>query len=270
MVKDYEKQAKPKRPDSKSYQTLVKYHLDQFVPLRMEFFRYIAKILHEFLVDFQIDKPMVPFLANALETQMRRLARIILKREVLTNAKTPKMLLAIDVRKTKNQLGSEEILVPTRVKQMLSEMSSVRLEKKREFRNECLLTVVEILTKLKERSPLNSVVVRYAASLEPKDMCEAKDASVVKFNSLAEKISKYQWITCDEADTAKEQYNEFIYGDCVKFSDTISKVDHHVSRLDQFLRPYLDKPIFADLWKVCSIIFTLSHGQASIERLFSE
>ena len=137
------------------------------MPPRMEFFRHIAKILHEFLVDFQTDKPMIPFLANALEKQMRKLGRIVLKREVLAAAKTAKMLLHIDFKKTKNQLQRDEIVLGTRLKQMLSEMSSVRLEKKNEFRSECLLTVIAILVKLKERSPLNSVVVRCAALLDP-------------------------------------------------------------------------------------------------------
>ena len=96
-----------------------------------------------------------------------------------------------------------------------------------------------------------------------------KAACVIKFNVLAEKLSKYKWITCDEADRAKEQYSEFIYGDCVKFQDEISKFDPHVNRLDQFMRLYLDKPSYVELWKVCTIIFAQSHGQASIERGFS-
>ena len=42
------------------------------------------------------------------------------------------------------------------------------------------------------------------------------------------------------------------------------------NRFDSFLSGYMKGVAkFANLWKVCKIIFTLSHGQADIERGFS-
>ena len=72
VIKDWESQCKSKRPKNGSYEVLVASYKDVFVSLRMEFFRFVAKILHEFLVEFQTDSPMVPFLSDALEKQMQK------------------------------------------------------------------------------------------------------------------------------------------------------------------------------------------------------
>lgn len=64
----------------------------------------------------------------------------------------------------------------------------------------------------------------------------------------------------DEADGAKEQHNEFVRWNCVKFFEIFEKFDHLVDRLDEFLGFYYNEPHFASLWKVCKVIFVLSHG----------
>ena len=43
---------KSKHPKNKSYETLVTHHSDKFVPLRMEFLKYLAKMLKSFLLQF--------------------------------------------------------------------------------------------------------------------------------------------------------------------------------------------------------------------------
>ena len=269
VVKHWESQCKSSRPDNKSYETLVKHHQDVFVPLKMEFFRHTAKIFKEFLVQFQTDAPMVPFLAHALERQMRKIAKIVIKRKVLKDAKTPYSLMKIDLDKEENRRADDDIELGTALKEMLSS-PSVRPERKREFKRQCKLTIISVLKKLNERSPLNFAIVRNASSLMPQQMIKDKEASIIRFKSLAEKLSKLKLLSSDQCDKAKEQYEEFVDDECVKYRETFSKFDHVVDSLDKFLGVYLHKvPKYECLWIVCKIVFVLSHGQAAIERGYS-
>ena len=51
-IKDWEGQCQSNRLNNKSYETLVGHYQNHPVPLRMEFFRYIANLLQNFLTKF--------------------------------------------------------------------------------------------------------------------------------------------------------------------------------------------------------------------------
>ena len=104
VISHWQSLAKSKRPGNKSYATLVENYQDKFVPLRFEFFRYLAKILQEYLTVFQTDRPMVPFLADALEKQLRKLIKIFITRDALNEAKTKLLLVNLNMTKKENLL----------------------------------------------------------------------------------------------------------------------------------------------------------------------
>lgn len=64
---------------NKSYETLVTHHNDKFVQLRIQFFKYLAKKLKLFLLQFQSDRPVVSFLSASLEEILCVLMKAILK-----------------------------------------------------------------------------------------------------------------------------------------------------------------------------------------------
>ena len=96
-----------------------------------------------------------------------------------------------------------------------------------------------------------------------------KEATIRKFNSFEEKFSNLGWISCDEADDTKEQYNEFGHKDCVKCFEKFEKFDNLCDRLGEFLRFYCNKPHFTSSWKFSKVVLVLSHGQAELECGFS-
>ena len=58
----------------------------------------------------------------------------------------------------------------------------------------------------------------------------------------------FEWgLAGDEADDTKEEYNEFIHGNCVKSFKKFAKFDHLVVRLDEFLGFYCNRQHFASL-----------------------
>ena len=49
-------------------------------------------------------------------------------------------------------------------------------------------------------------------------MVEEKELSKTKFQGLVERFSKLKWLTADEADDAKQQFDEFVDTECPKQS----------------------------------------------------
>ena len=47
-------------------------------------------------------------------------------------------------------------------------------------------------------------------------MVEEKDLSKMKFQGLVERLCKLKWLTADEADDAKQQFDEFMDTECPK------------------------------------------------------
>ena len=64
---------KNKQPhkDNKSFPHLVSAITDPLMICKFKFFAATAKILNKFLLQFQTDKPMAPFLAHALDEIIR-------------------------------------------------------------------------------------------------------------------------------------------------------------------------------------------------------
>ena len=177
--------------------------------------------------------------------------------------------MKIDVESKDNRLDVNDIELGTTLKQKLNDLS-VRPERKQQFKRECASTVVEIILKLKERSPLNSAIVRNASSLSPKEMAESKEAALLKFQKLSEKLSRLKWITGDESDAAKNQFEDFLAKECAQNREKFLKFDRSVHSLDTFLGEFLCEPSkYQALWKVCKVVLVLSHGQAATERGFS-
>lgn len=94
------------------------------------------------------------FLSSALEKQMRKLCRIVLKGSILNEATTAYLLPHVDIEKKENQFNFDRVKLGTKQKQMLSWDFAVRPKKKREFKMGLALTLRQILKKIKERSLL--------------------------------------------------------------------------------------------------------------------
>ena len=165
----------------------MKHHNDKFVPLRMQFFRFLTKKLKPFLLQFQSDKPMVPFLSDSLEELLRSLMKVIVK-EVLEEASTAPSVTKIDITKFSNQLEAEQVKLGTSLKQSLSLMES-RPEEKRAFKRECKQVIIVLIQKLQERFPLKYSIARNSSALSPNSMVEEKELAKMKFQGLVVSLS---------------------------------------------------------------------------------
>ena len=101
-------------------------------------------------------------------------------------------------------------------------------------------------------------------------MVEEKELSKMKFQGLVDQLCKLKWLTADKADDAKHQLDEFVDTECLKHREKFASFDKLSDAVDVFLSNFLHKiPKHKVFWKVCSIIFVLSHGQSAVERGFS-
>ena len=115
---------------------------------KLHFFALIASILKPFLVVFQSDNPMLPFLCDELSNVSKRLIALMYKKEKIDEAKAVSKAMKEDWLKNKNSQMEEFLIdIGAAAKDDLSK-AKVATEKKRKFRGECKLFVVNLLLKL--------------------------------------------------------------------------------------------------------------------------
>ena len=56
-------------------------------------------------------------------------------------------------------------------------------------------------------------------------MVEEKKLSKMKFQGLVERLCKLKWLTTDEADDAKQQFDEFVDIECPKHREKFASFD---------------------------------------------
>lgn len=270
LVKHWLHLPKSKRPkDNKSYDTLVKYHLDETMLAKFHFFKHIASLLQEFLVSFQTDKPMVPFLATSLENVLRKLMKKFVSPHILEEENTPYKLVKLDLSKKDVCLPAQLVDVGTATKTKLKSLK-LSSEQKLKFKNTCLSMLKAIVEKLQERCPLKYSVVRCASCLDPTSMVSVPEVSKLQFNALIDKLYSSNWLPEKRAEEAKVQFDEFLSLTLKENQEKFSKFDWKEQRVDGFLGSFLHRnEKYKALWDVCQIVFICSHGQSSIERGFS-
>lgn len=88
-VKYWEGLSKSKKPrNNKSFDCLVIHYQDKLMTAKLHFYAFIAGILKPFLVLFETDNPMLPFMYDELYEISKRLIVMMYKKEKIVEAKT--------------------------------------------------------------------------------------------------------------------------------------------------------------------------------------
>ena len=74
--------------ESKNFNPLVIHYEDLLITAKLQFLDFIAGILNPFLVLFQTDNPMLPFMYEELSKISKRLIVLMYKKEKIDEAKT--------------------------------------------------------------------------------------------------------------------------------------------------------------------------------------
>ena len=113
--------------------------------------------------------------------------------------------------------------------------------------------------------------MRNATCLNPVVMSSMDHEALQKmFDSIVDTMHKNKRIISKGADLAKKQYDYFLSNEASKYHNDFKNFDFLKTRLDEFMKSYtLIENKYEKFWDVCKYIFTLSHGQSSVERAFN-
>ena len=84
VIKYWESLCESKRPKNTSYEILVKHYKDPLVPTKLQFFAFVASIFQPYLVIFQTNSPMIPYMFCELEKIFNQLIRLYVGKMLLT------------------------------------------------------------------------------------------------------------------------------------------------------------------------------------------
>ena len=263
-----------KRPKSKSYTNVLSHIQDTLIVAKLKFFVYVAGILQSYLTCYQGDGPMVPFMVEDIQKFYTQLLHIIIKPKHLDECKNALGLLQLDfdddtlLPDMKIHLGfaaEEEIRI------LVSE-KMIQVDAVTTLRQEAKSFVVATCNKIIARNPMGYVIIRNAICFNPKSI--VKETSTVlqmKMKKLIMKLVSLKVIKFETGDAAMTQYREFLSNEVVQQREKLLSFDRKTQRLDDlFFQDMKVEETYPDLAMIMKIIFTLSHGQASVERGFND
>ena len=97
-----------------------------------------------------------------------------------------------------------------------------------------------------------------------------KQKCVNYFDRLVDKLYNLNRISSKHADEAKKEYFQLVSSAQNKHKDTFLSFDEGKSCLDSFFVDLMHGDArYRKCWTIFKIVFTLSHGQAAVERGFS-
>ena len=271
FINHFEGLCKSKRPqNNKSYDRLVTHRLDLLVPSKFHFFSFLARILEPYLIMFQTEMPMIPFMFDELAKILYQLLALIYRKKKLDEMKNLKDVMKESFLKNEvNFIDEMQVDIGAAAKDSLAKVS-VATEKKRAFRKECRTAIQWVLLKLLERLPTNKAIVVAASCLSPKNMANIPDKSEKRCKVLVDTLYSLKFISTKVADTAKFQFSQFLKSEVALDRKKFMDFDFKKDRLDSFLYSIIGtNPDYTALWGVCKLVFIISHGQAQTERGFS-
>ena len=269
-VKTVQKDKQYCEPTSKSYQTVKKIvNTDPLICLKMAFFESVAKQLQPFLVLFQSDSPLLPFMSTHLQKMITALMKRFIKSDLVERANTVSRLLRLDVLDKKNIVDREKIDVGFVVKNLIKTM---KREKKisdlqvMEFLLQSLAFLQKTTKKLMEKTPISYTFARDVTCLDPSVFLN--DTAKTRFRSVLSKLVETKHIKARDCDRLIWKFDEF--QEKAKLETTCSEFKPQENRLDCMIFKLIGKdPEYEALWEVFKLLLILSHGQASVERGFS-
>ena len=89
-----------------------------------------------------------------------------------------------------------------------------KVEEEKLFLKDSVKVLKALVLKLQERSPLQSLVVRYCSALSPRNMVEHPKECPVKYNKLVDVRFKHNWLRYMEEDRCKCQFEDLFKSVC--------------------------------------------------------
>ena len=182
-------------------------------------------------------------------------------------------LISIDVGDKDNQ--SKDVVVGYAAQVKLDKMKQKDLASLKEisaFKNECKVLLIYVMEKLFEKSPLKYGFVRSCRVFDPKRlaiMSEKLSRSCI--HNIISYFLSLNLINAKYGYKVRDQFSDFLENELNLHKEKFLCFNKFEDRLDHFFfHGSIGMEKYPELSGIAQIIFTLSHGQASVERGFSE
>ena len=130
--------------------------------------------------------------------------------------------------------------------------------------------IVLLVEKVQEHCPIKYQVTLCTPSLSLGNMVSDKQKCVKHFDRLVDKLYNLNRISSKHADEAKKEYCQLVSSGQNEHKDAFLSFDEKKSGLDSFFVDLIHgNARYRKCWTVFKIVFTLSHGQAAVEKGFS-
>ena len=167
-----------------------------------------------------------------------------------------------------NQMVEFLIDVGAATQYVLSSLK-VSIEKKRKFCKEWITFLFNVLLKLQECLLTQYATMRNVSAINSINTA-GENRFMSRFFCLANDLHSLKFIAFFMADNAKFQFDEFVKKEVPKNRGKFLEFDMRKECVDEFLSAYAGTcPEYKDIWSVCKLVFTLSHGQSFTERGFN-
>ena len=199
-------------PKNKSFEVVEKACTDPMFLVKANIFLSIAQECQPFLIKYQTDKPMLPFVADSLFTTLKHLLQRFVTDDTLKRVKTPVKLFSEDFNDCDNHKDASLINIGFVADKLLSELRVRKKVSERDVfmvRKETKEFLVKDVTKLLEKCPLRYTLVRNLAWLDPQKKHEKPDLCEKQLKLCLQIISSAGQIKESKCDTILNQFRDF-------------------------------------------------------------
>lgn len=240
---------------------------DKTLDAKLHFSAMIAEELEEFLVKFQKNAPLVPFLHQEVYGLMRSLADRFIKKNIMDTVTSSTKLKKIDVSCEANLKTFENIDIGFGARSCFKNVKEIDAHK---FKLDCKKFLICVFQKLMEKSPLNKRVILGASCLNPTIM-SSETLRISRIKIAIEEFVVHGQLTPAEGDVIMRQYKKFCENSVVQ--EHIKKFNWKKDKLDALFSKIFHNMKTEDVNPVLVLfvqrILTCFHGNAAVERSFS-
>lgn len=271
FLQKYVDAVKKEPPQSYYFENVKEMLKDKFLEARLIFLLSINTEFHDFLVTFQDEKPMFPFLYVQLFNLVKSIGKRFLEHAFIKNASNNDLLtldlnnnaLLKAVGKINLGFGLHDILNTEDKKNKIKELDRVK------FYEECQKFLKLLFVTCRTKLPLKNKIVRGATCLSP-EIITNEIVRTRRINILLQELVSFKHLTPCEAEVIVKNYEDFCSSPI-----TVSKCasfNWRKDRLDQFIFSIIDignfdfHTLFLNFVKKILLLF---HGNSDVERGYS-
>ncbi|XP_054720875.1 LOW QUALITY PROTEIN: uncharacterized protein LOC129230498 [Uloborus diversus] len=254
----------------KSYFVVLNACKDALLPVKLNFFISVVRMLQPFLAGFQKDWPMLPFLADDLKKLIFNLLDTfkVLKSSVVSDMKKMCDFSNVNFDESKNSISNVSAgFVGNSLLKKLAAQKEISDKAVMDIQHDCQNFIIAVVKKISEKSPVSNQFVRCLSSLDPRRIYQNSDSCHKKMSIILKELVRCKKINEDDCDLILLEFLNFL--NSVANDESFKSFDVSTQRLDVFLMNHLCTDEYRLLWGVIKRLLLFSHGQASVERGFS-